>query len=274
MSRSLHALVAFALVASIGCGGDDFVADAPTGDAGPEAQADTGTVDGAIEAGTDAVAEATTDAPVEAAQPDAPIDTGPTCTSTKSSEAVVEADGVIIDGNCNGSISFLSGPFANLGMGRGLVRFHLSTATATAFAEGRVVSLRLELKRATSCDGASCPSDAGFISALPLRNDWDEGTIQPYSGADWCRRLGGSTGESWNAPGADQDHGAVAAEVPVSELQPDVMMELDPAPFTTEWVKGGRLSLLLIADEATFVFITREGAMQNAPRLVVEYCDE
>ena len=261
-----------------GCGGDGFVAETAPGDAAADA------ADGAADArqdeaspdvrdtGTPDVAD-WPDAPPDADLPDAPHESAPPCPSVKMSEVIAEADGVIIDGNCQGANSFLNGPFANVGAGRGLLRFRLDSPTANAFVQGKVLSLRVDLRRNDLCDGSACPSHAGLLEAYPLRNDWDEGSNQGYTGADWCRRLAGNPGPPWNAPGASQDHGALAAGLQVTDSQPNLSIPLEPAVFTTEWVPGQRLSVLLVPNGATFVFATHENTQLNPPRLVVEYCE-
>jgi hypothetical protein len=270
-------LLAVPWMAAVGCGGSDFGLSSVQADASVDSWPDGATSDVTLEAsppdaGADAHDDMPHDANAETGAPDAQPD-GPTC-STHASEAVTAADGVIIDGSCHGSISFLSGAYANVGAGRGLLRFTLGSAVAAAFHDGRVVSARITLARNQDCEGeSSCPAGGGVIAAYPLRNDWDEGTSQPYSGADWCRRLGGNPGVDWNAPGANADHGDVAAEVTVDASQANVVITLDPSKFTSQWVDGQRLSVLLIPAGATFVFATRESNKWPRPRLEIEYCE-
>lgn len=277
MRLSFVSLCGTLLALMTACGGDDFVSGSPGQDAGhdgPSPPKDaTPDTHQAPEAGDAAKETGIPDAPGEATTPEASPDTAVPCPSITSVDAILEADGIIVKGNCQGAISFLSGPNANVGVGRGLIRFNLNGPTTKAFAEGRVQAVRLELSAAEMCAGQPCPREAGYLEVFPLRNDWDEGSDVPYSGADWCRRLAGSPGPEWNAPGAEEDHGALAGDATVQMSDTDLSIDLDPAAFAGGWLESGKLSLLLVPDGALFVFVTREASQWDAPRLIVQYCD-
>lgn len=268
---SLRPLFALLALAAAGCGGSDFGLSSTPADAATDTAIDALNDAPVADVGSDAAPLDAASDVYDAAQPDAQPD-GPTC-SPIATEVVSEADGIIIDGACHGANSFLSGPFANVGVGRGLLRFELDDAVTSAFLEGRVVSAHVALARSQDCEGeANCPSSAGVIAAYPLRNDWDEGSSQAYSGADWCRRLGGNPVVDWNAPGADADHGGLAAQVTVDTAQAYLSIPLDPARFSAQWLAGSKLSVLLIPAGATFVFAMRESTKWPPPRLEIQYC--
>lgn len=285
----------FLLAALIaGCGGDEFAASQSP------AQPDAGSPDApAIDApqdvatSNDAKAEAATEA---GPKPDAGKDAQPHeagldatvsdvvsvdaivgCSSPQNREFAVEADGAIFESACNGANSYTNGPHANVGLGRGLLRFALGSDLAPVFATpGKVLGMALVLQRNKTCESeGNCPAAAGTLWAHPLIGDWIEGNGTPYSGADWCRKGSGASGVQWQAPGANSpvDHGPLAGTVTVDAVQDSVNISLDPASFKGWLSDEGRLSILLVPNLATFVFATRESNLYSPPRLIIKYCE-
>jgi hypothetical protein len=149
---------------------------------------------------------------------------------------------------------------------RGILRFALSTDAAAAVNDGTAQSMTLTLTRSVNCENnpTACGGTAvtGTFQAFPLTNDWDEGTGSGYTGADWCRRLAGTSGAQWQSPGAE---GAADRGGPVGALQIDAA--LGAAAFSLDvsaaanwklWAVGGKLSVLIQATDGMFVYATRE----------------
>lgn len=291
MHRASYFLLA-ALIA--GCGGDEFAASQSPSqpDAGsPDAPSTDAPQD--VATSNDAKAEAATEA---GPKPDAGKDAQPheagldaavsdvvsvdaivTCSNQQDREVSAEADGAIFKSACNGANSYTNGPHANVGLGRGLLRFALGSELAPVFATpGKVLELALVLQRNKTCENeGNCPAAAGQLSAYPLVNDWVEGNGTDYSGADWCRKGASQNGAQWQTPGADgaNDHGALAGTATVDAVQESVTITLLPARFSA-WVgNDGHLSILLVPELATFVFATHESNMYSPPRLIIKYCE-
>ncbi|MCA9621535.1 MAG: hypothetical protein KC731_21080 [Myxococcales bacterium] len=189
----------------------------------------------------------------------------------------VVADATIFADGCDKAIYFGHLRYVTLGVGRGLFRFALDDALQAAFAEDRVVDLRLVLPRATDCDGP-CPAEAGLLRSYPLRNDWVEGAnpYVPYSGADWCRRGSGEGGPMWQVPGATgaMDAGAPSGSIAVGTSESAVTLPLSPGPHQSfiDAANGTvELAVLLIAESATFAVASKEEPGGGA-RLEGSYC--
>ncbi|MBI5538268.1 MAG: hypothetical protein HY898_36435 [Deltaproteobacteria bacterium] len=265
-----------------GCGGNDFSASpdpisadgatpdaAPDGAAGgdssqPDAVKDTGKPEASHEASTEAAADAVGE------------ETGPTC-SILSGKYEAEADTTIIQGQCNGSISYGDSKYLNIGLGRGLFSFKLDAAAIAALlTPSKIKKMTLTLEGNADCEGAgSCPDKVpGPVQAFPLRNDWTEGDGAAYSGADWCRRGAGSSGPTWNSPGADGDHGPAAGTSNIDKSLPNLSFDLQPSSWDATWIDGstGRISVLVVAVNCLFIAASHESTLHGHPMLVMEWC--
>lgn len=285
--KNTSCLLVCALLA--GCGGAEFEA--------PATQADAGSQDSSA---SDASHDT---APNDGSKPDAPPDSGPkpdsgkdaqvieasvvdvvtpdaqvTCSGQKDREFAVVADGMIPKDAC-GANTYNSFPHANVGIGRGLLRFTLDAVVATALkTPGKVLGMSLVLQRNVTCENdANCPAEDGQLQAYPLASDWIEGDGSSYSGADWCRKSAGGQGQIlWHVPGADGDldRGALAGTLKVTAVQDSASIPLDPEPFAKWVTDNGNVSILLVAElSATFVFATRESTLYSPPRLIIKYCE-
>jgi len=222
--------------------------------------------------------DATIDAvEVDVGPTDALFESEPGCVPV-TQEVPPEADGMIAQGACNGANSYLNGPFGNIGVGRGLLRFSLPDSILYALDKaGHVKKVRLVLPRNQNCEGEvnPCPASPGNLSAFALRSDWDEGVAgQDYSGADWCRRAAGNPGPEWDLPGADgeEDHGPLAAKIAIDNPLHSAEFDLDMS-VVTQWRQGTKVSVLIVpTDGAVYCFATRESVQWPRPRLEVEFC--
>ena len=192
---------------------------------------------------------------------------------THTYEAI--ADTIIASGGCNGANHMGTFQYLNVGVGRGLVRFQLDAAGVTALlTPGKVKKATLTLTRNANCESEvnPCPATAGSLQVFPLRNDWDEGNDQSYTGADWCRRLANKA--PWNQPGADGDHGTAAGLVSTGAQDPALVVELDASKWDASWLNSAapELSVLLIPVDALFVFASRESTQWAHPKLTLETC--
>lgn len=278
MNRRVLILIGLLSSAPAACGGGDFSAssdpippDGSTPDAAqdgaaggdssqPEAAKESGELEASSEAAADAIAE----------------ESGPTCT-TSSGTYVAEADSTIIQGQCNGSISYGDSKYLNIGLGRGLFRFTLdSEAIAALLVPSKVKKMTLTLEGNPDCEaGSNCPDKVpGPVQAFPLRNDWTEGNGASYSGADWCRRGAGNGGPVWNSPGADADHGPAAGTSSIDKSLPNLSFDLQASSWDATWIDGStsRVSFLVVAVNSLFIAASRESTLHGPPTLVMEWC--
>jgi hypothetical protein len=150
----------------------------------------------------DAATDAATTSDGGADSPDGGVEAGCAQPSTRSFEPVADTSPGSLE--CTGSISRGGDAFAALGPGVLLLRFVLDSDTASAIRGGRAASMVLDLADNSTCEGTGCdlPATGGALSVHVLRNDWDEGSNTPYSGADMCRRTSGVPGSGWGATDA------------------------------------------------------------------------
>jgi hypothetical protein len=201
-----------------------------------------------------------------------------TCASSTANSAVI-ADSVVFppgDAGCPGANNFGGLGFANVGYGRGLLKFQLTSEQAAAIEAGKVQSMTLVLTRNVTCESdssAGCPAETATIEAYPLVTDWDEGTQAAYTGADWCRKSVNPP-LSWKGGGADGEYGALAGSAEVDKASATAAIPLDPMGW-----QNGRLSstyvlsvLLKAADPGRFVFATKESIKYSIPSLQVTIC--
>jgi hypothetical protein len=205
------------------------------------------------------------------------------CTTTTKTLIATE-DMCIFDGagNC-GDVSPGALPESNLGFGRGLFRFVLSTDVLTAFQRDTVVGLTLTISRAIGC-GLCDNKTAGPFEARPLRNDWVEGNGTAQSGANWCRRTAVPPDEKWEVPGADGAADVLQGE-PTGTAMVDTVVEsftisLDPKAHAG-WIGLGldgeqSLSVRVNRPDGTstvFMMASHEGGdPSKIAQLAVTYC--
>jgi hypothetical protein len=203
---------------------------------------------------------------------------GSACPAQRFELPVVADTGILSDA-CHGANYWGGQPFVNIGLGRGLFRFELDEALATALAEGRVTELALVLHRDVDClgPGEVCPASSGALAAHPMRSDWAEGpeAFASYQGADWCRR-GDAAGVDWEQPGAagPGDSGPAGPAVAVDVEVGVVTLALEPEPHRA-FVAGTSLSVMVEPlDGATFIAAAREQAeaLEPAALLTGAYC--
>ena len=213
---------------------------------------------------------------------DAGVDGG-SCTDYR---LTASADTTLLPGgSCDGTVFYGAFEFGNIGAGAGLFRFDLPPELATALTDAPPASATLELHRNFAClgSGMTCPAAAGQLCAAPARSDWDEGMeMGNLSGAEWCRRSGGSSPIHWTDCDAPSGSGCGAAPPnalgatscqAVTDTQPSVRIDLAPASVQQGILQFGsaRLSLRVSrADGATFVAATREDTDPSEPAASLE----
>ncbi len=192
---------------------------------------------------------------------------------------------LLAGGSCDGTVIYGAFELANIGAGVGLFRFDLPAAVAAALTLAPPARATLELHRNFACLGSAeaCPAAAGQLCAAPVRSDWDEGAgMGNQSGAEWCRRSGGSSPMHWTDCDAPSGSGCGAAPPnalgatscrDVTDTQPSVRMDLAPATVQQSILQfgGAQLSLRVsAAGGATFVAATREDADTSEPAASLE----
>jgi hypothetical protein len=292
--RVMARVVAVAAVLAAGCGSAVFEDDA-AGDVGHEDAAHETPVDVPAE---DAVPDGAEDVPADA-EPDSSTDGGPSeivedvqpettdgpddgWTSCETHEFAAVADTFLVEGECNGANYQGGTPGLNLGMGPGLFRFVLSDAAADALLAGRVTEGSLQLQVMGSCpDGAACPFRPGRLEIRPLRDDWDEGRspeFEAYTGADWCRRLGGNPGTPWAGAGATGggDVDSVSGGLEIGVLPRSVSVPFAPAEHLRRFGATSRAISIRASFETgdgILVVYARESGNTLAPVLRLTVCE-
>ncbi len=198
---------------------------------------------------------------------------------------IVKEDACLFMGACNGSIASGNSTYANLGFGRCVLRFLLPDEVAAAFENDRVTLAELTISREYNCGTDCMLKTPGPLEARPLRNDWIEGTGDPYGGVDYCRRTTGNPGDQWDKAGAegpkDVPPGRPSGTTTVADEDTEVVIQLDPTPHK-EWIGPGldgmtSLSVRVMrpTNSATvFIMSTHEGATNPSlvSQLAVTYC--
>jgi hypothetical protein len=175
---------------------------------------------------------------------------------------------IAMSGGCPGTITYGGDTFANIGIGRMLLRFDV-TELLPMLEAGLVTSLQLRL----SADPDYGPLNAsGSLLVHPLSNDWLEGASQSADGADWCRRTAVNS-ELWDQPGASGsgDIGTLAGAEVIDPKASAITIDLEYTGLLS-WRDGNVLSLRVATQPGTYVVGTNENGVTAAPTLTLTYC--
>jgi hypothetical protein len=150
----------------------------------------------------------------------------------------------------------------------GLLRFDLGAIPAGS----TIVAAELEVTT-VAVDGAF--DMGGVIRLYPLREAWDEGSVENAAGtSSWMERQAGVAWSGAGATGASRVAEATGAITPVAD---DTAYTLElPAALVQGWLDDGATNFgwVLVAEEAmndSALLVSREGAEGKRPRLVVSY---
>lgn len=260
------------------------IRDAGTMDAAVDGGADAAIVDAGMDSSVDAGSDAGRDAGTDAG------DAGPCDGEVRTVRVTPVADTQLspagcLASECGGSINYGASEHLYIGQSRAVLRYPLPADLATDL--GRLVSAHVRISRLRGHPDCSACAFEGNVEARPMRNDWIEGVMAPYSGADWCRRAPrpdiSAACPTWGLPGADQEDTDVARpafSIRVPETLDDVdlpMRREDVALFAMDGQISVQLRGARIGGEAAVVFLvpSTEGeaaAWGSAPILVLRYC--
>lgn len=166
----------------------------------------------------------------------------------------------------------------------GLFRFALGAKASAAITSGtasRIAILLTPVSAAeAACDGGACAYTAGTLVLYPVRNDWEEGSGDDFSGASFELRTSPAPKIPWATPGADgvTDRGIAAGSASLPpDVPPGIAIDVGPEVLADRrfatWVAGSELSVRVGPATSVVTVHAREAPSSvQRPRLLVTYC--